>query len=483
MFTLSLRSSANDQIPSTNNQNVQGVGRVDYWKLVLGISLCVLCSSFAVTPQAFAAPGLTNYTRRVIERARSANLGEGKSESWQPSDVWHWLQYGMSDIFSTRDSDVTRTAEQQRLPGMTACQYADVMLILHEMEKTRGEIKTARDRTDSVAVRQLGNVYDFLNQRLKVLEGGGTRPGYVDQEWNTPLSFDTKDTADGIVDEKLCPFSTLYMETGLEGSPGCSVDDISTALSQLQSEFGGDMDKGVEATQAEQEALQKLLDKLNEVRLPGETPPPAPEQVEGCIEEWPPSLRTWSAGHFLAAPGARFLTMVRLLLHLELLRVSPFQPQSPFTWNLGLSVFNPELARDFQEFNTQQVKGNALIRIGIVESQGIDEAFSPLTQAIGTFSRLVQDIHPDQGDKKSDDRSLRDMVRDATFFLRRSCMNRDCNPTLERVMNIISADDCFPYTRGVADLPDDATQDERDQKIKDLKQKCSAQSGVPQDQL
>ena len=46
------------------------------------------------------------------------------------------------------------------------------------------------------------------------------------------------------------------------------------------------------------------------------------------------------------------------------------------------------------------------------------------------------------------ERGVRPFVRNAAWFLRRSCMFRPCNERLERVLGIITTDECFPYANG-----------------------------------
>jgi len=218
--------------------------------------------------------------------------------------------------------------------------------------------------------------------------------------------------------------------------------------------------------------LQNKLQDLSASALPED------QQVEGCMSAWPEQYRTWSSGQFQEIPGGRFLTLLKLLWHIELLRPSAYLPDTPFTWNVGKNVLNPLLALQTRTFSLQQARNDAILRIGAVESQGMEEAFAPLTKTIGELARLVRIIHPEQGDTVTVERSLRDAVRDAAFFLRRSCMNRQCNTPLERVLKIVTTDECFPYTSGDADLPKDATEDDRRQMAMDLQRQCAEASGV-----
>ncbi len=448
------------------------------WYLVLGTSILSLLIS--PIPTSAETPGLSPYVRRVIERVREADIpAGGAGTGWDGDDRWRWLQYGMSAVFGTRDSAAFRTAESKRLSQMTACHYADITLIEHEMESVRLRLWEAEDAENDMAIQRLSSLYEFLSERLKVLENGGTQPGLEDEKWSSPWAFDPPDTLEALKEEELCPFSTKYLDMNVDGSVGCTPDVLEEALAMLLASSFSPNGGTMRATQAEYDALAALVTQLNAARLPGEeTPEPEGEQREGCVSSWPRGARGWSAGRFFQVPGGRFIALLRLLANVELLRSTPFAPENPLVWGNGINIFSPELARDRRAFMTAQASADALLRIGIVEFQGIEEAFAPLTQSIGELGRLTKEINPGAGDTRSNARSLRDFARDAAFFLRRSCMNRDCNASLERAYKILATDECFPYTSGEGDMPDDATQEERDAKAQQLQEKCAAAAGV-----
>ncbi len=77
----------------------------------------------------------------------------------------------------------------------------------------------------------------------------------------------------------------------------------------------------------------------------------------------------------------------------------------------------------------------------------VANALSSLRQSVGDLARIATD-------KKS---GLRLFVIKYAYFLRRSCVYRACNASLEEVLKIAFADACFPYTNGeyLNDTPDD----------------------------
>ena len=68
----------------------------------------------------------------------------------------------------------------------------------------------------------------------------------------------------------------------------------------------------------------------------------------------------------------------------------------------------------------------------------VANALSSLRTAVGDLARLV-------ADKKN---GLRSFVINYAYFLRRTCVYRTCNASLEESLKIAFADKCFPYTNG-----------------------------------
>ncbi|UPA22583.1 hypothetical protein K8942_06075 [Candidatus Peribacteria bacterium] len=66
-------------------------------------------------------------------------------------------------------------------------------------------------------------------------------------------------------------------------------------------------------------------------------------------------------------------------------------------------------------------------------------SLSPLRRSVGDLARLTM---------KTGDKNLRSFVIKYAYFLRRSCMFRACNDSLDEVLKIVFTDECFPYTNG-----------------------------------
>lgn len=68
----------------------------------------------------------------------------------------------------------------------------------------------------------------------------------------------------------------------------------------------------------------------------------------------------------------------------------------------------------------------------------IQESYAPLRESIGGLSRGAA----------TKDEGIRLFGINFAWYLRRSCTDRPCNETLDRVLKILFEDDCFPYTNG-----------------------------------
>lgn len=86
-------------------------------------------------------------------------------------------------------------------------------------------------------------------------------------------------------------------------------------------------------------------------------------------------------------------------------------------------------------------------------------AVAPLRTAVGDLARLAT----------SKQNGLRSFVIKYAYFLRRSCIYRPCNASLEEVLKIAFSDACFPYTNG--QYLDDSSSSPR-------WQKCAADAGI-----
>lgn len=426
--------------------------------------------SLLSTPVRLHAEGLSTYVQQVLQRAQQgeSSVGGGGGNKDTGTFIWSLYQYGNSTVFRTLNEKVTRTLEANMLPHMTACLDSDMTLLKNEMRKIREQMKEASGEGKTSTVIRLSEIYTFLNERMIILEWGSTHPGYADPSWALPRSFD--ESPDDIGKDPQCPFSTVYLDMSADGSYGCTPDEMEKAASQV-----GDNAELQEAISAEKEQLNKIVEKWGDGSTPEE------KQTEGCMKEWPANLRAWSAGRFWMLPGERFLTIVRLLWNIEFLRPSAYSVTNYLTMTLSDHMFEPKLADEAKTFSALQMRQDSGVIAAIVESAQIEEAFAPLTQTVGDFASLSHDNHIAADTDKAkeeikpippEDRTMRDFLREYIYFLRRSCMNRPCNASLDRIFKIAGTDSCFPYTDGSGDEGDPQTEKARNELTEKLTKKC-----------
>ncbi len=401
--------------------------------------------------------GLSTYVQRVLERAANAEkeiASKGHATSGDASFQKNWYDITTSTITETLDPKVMRALTVSDFSHATACLSTDETLLEAEMQKVSDLLKKANSQGNVDAANLLNPLYKFLSDRYGILVWGATHQGYTDPGWASPQTFDSAATTKKIQNEKLCPFDTAYLDLSADGASGCTPDMIDKAISMLPAN-NTDLKDSMEK---EKEALQALLDKTQ-----GWRPAALSTQWEGCTppDEAKKQSTTWSQGYFWEISGREFTTLLHLLWNKELLRPSPYTSIG----FIGMQVLNQELNRETRSFSTAQTKADATIESGIVDAKQIEKTFVPLTGTIGALSRLAHDYG-------TGSRSLRDMVMDFDYFLRRSCMNRSCNARLDHILTILPKDACFPYTTGSGDLAQNATADEVKQKVQELQSAC-----------
>lgn len=405
-------------------------------------------------------PGLTEYTRRIIERVRQAETyiqgpatQTGTTLSWTSSSTGlDWVDVHMSGTFSTKDIPGSRTTQENQLPRITACLYGDVLVIEREMNEVRKKGRDAIDTQKGRTVLRYNQLYSFLKDRRDQLLQGAMKPGYVDSGWNALYEFDYgEDLRRQIANERMCPFSTRYFDVNIDRVYGCTPDKIDQVIQMLQTtQQKGEFNTTITALRAERDALNDFIDTLSGGSASSSSSTSsAPPRLEGCMDEWPPQLWAWSPGRFQEVPGQSFLSMRELLWYIELLR-PPFSSDAntSILWAIGKALVAPLIDREARDYSARQTQYDATARAGVAAARGIEEAFSPFTKTVGKFSRLAS-------------QDLPQFLKNYAYFLRRSCMNRNCNTLLEQLMKFSDASECFPYTSGGAEgrKPEDVLKD------------------------
>lgn len=110
-----------------------------------------------------------------------------------------------------------------------------------------------------------------------------------------------------------------------------------------------------------------------------------------------------------------------------------FDQRNPFS-----SFFREDNRVSFQVWSRIQGRDEALIFPEAVDAQlEIADSLRSLRTAVSDLSTLA-----------SAREGVREFVGRFAYFINRSCIYRPCSLMLERVIRIVTADECFPYTNG-----------------------------------
>jgi hypothetical protein len=110
------------------------------------------------------------------------------------------------------------------------------------------------------------------------------------------------------------------------------------------------------------------------------------------------------------------------------------------------SHFTPEdLMSVVRKFTRDQTSEDSLtFATGADPILATEDAFTDLRNAVTKLVRLGNVL----GSSDSEERGLRDFVRDFAYFLRRSCLDRPGGEQLDVILRLVFADSCFAYGNG-----------------------------------
>lgn len=437
------------------------------------------------------------YVQEVLKRA-DAGLQRARAAQDNPgleTYFFSWADRIGAAANSLIDSYLTLSVQQKDLLDTTTCLHADVLLLDCKMDEVQTDMQAQLKRKSIGGILELESVLQFLRERKTHLVRGALDPNYRDATWDTQWRFEETDASSSRSSEgderPMCPFDSDYAPPGSDGY-GCDATVLGTlsayaparaekeALDTLQREL--DRYKGLGA---EFGTLEKELNALYDGKAATEfIPPPSTKQdhrgKNGCDTEdnpMPDDLRTRSVrtpfsfkrdelsvlSDFLGKRAAEgmFRQQAGSLRYPEEIE-DPQERQEYEDWNFPLLDFPRSNARSyFEAISGQQGKDEAAVFAGAADSTlRITDALTDLRASVGGLSRLAND--------KED--GLRGFVIRFAYFLRRSCVYRPCNTSLERILRTAYEDACFPYTDG-AFLTDDSSNPRW--------QQCAAKACIP----
>lgn len=300
-----------------------------------------------------------------------------------------------------------------------------------------------------------------------------------------------------------CPFASDYLPPSTSGY-GCDANTLQSALDVLESsDFAKQAKTFIASARREQESIdtiQTILDSTDALRNGGDTEH-AHYAAAGCFIDTvcaqnPEKTCTRDADcgnedrcvDPLAVPKcsnktgkcASLLDAVRTPLRgpfsftpddSALLDAFQFQRQAEglrrptagyFTQMENPGLLGRALATYGQEI-FRSINGAAGRQEAAIFAEGSD----PMLQTGNIYDRLNKSV-ANIGIYASKMTGIRGFVRDFAWFLRRTCIDRPCNQRLERILKIVFADECFPYTTG--DYASDSKDNPRWQKCMDAAQ-------------
>jgi len=424
-------------------------------------------------------PVSSHYVQKVLERA-DKGLQKAKGAADNPGLEKYFFSWGdriRAAANSLIDSYLTMTVAERSLPDTTACLRVDVLLLDCKIDETQSALQSQLGRKSILGMVQLESLLAFLQERKTHLVRGALNPNYRDPTWEYAWRFEEKkkepDASQVGPQEKepepLCPFDSDYAPPASDGY-GCDTSvlgkiaayaparDEREALRKMEDEL-----KKYKGLATEFGALEQELNALYEGNAGSQPVQPAGgdkerdhRELNGCKEanELPEDMRLRS----LRTPFSYGKSQLYILSEFLGKRASEgmFREQED-------TLKNAEEIEDEEKRKKYVENNNPLLQLfrdsaraffqGVSGMQGRSEssifAASPdstleMAEALGDLRKSVGELSRLSGPKEG----LRTFVINFAYFLRRSCVYRPCNTSLERVLRTAYADECFPYTDG-----------------------------------
>lgn len=386
------------------------------------------------------------------------------------------------------DSRQSPTVRGDDLTETTACLRYDRILLECQIDAVRQALDAELERGSFFAIMRLQSALLFLQETLAHLHSGAADGSYADDSWSRQRLFDRDVPAERT--EPLCPFHSDYTPPRLTGY-GCDAYALQSinsrvpdgALPFVTAELDGltTMIEQIETFRG----LLPLVDALSENEDYGYRPFAQAEHrtIVGCQEETgvcsdngdlvcgsDEFCASKNAGRCLrgehptipkrAARGAFSYGRdhLRLLVDFVGKRIDDGLSRTfPAGWSRVEDL--PEGGSDAEirrwddaalaggrtstRIYFRSVSGIQGAREGLIFPEAQDSqleiahALSDMRASVGELSRLA-----------SGPGGIRAFVGEFAYFLRRTCMFRPCQQTLEQIIRISLQDACFPYTNG-----------------------------------
>ncbi len=435
-------------------------------------------------------PISTHYVTPALERAnKGIEIAKAAATNVDFFSFYlpHWAKSVGGAFAELVDSRSSLTMRSTDLASTSACLRFDQLILECKIDEVRSELQIALKRGSFIAILRLRDVLFFLQERHSHLAEGALDGGYSDLSWNSKWFFD-EEGPDASA-KPLCPFHSDYGPADPTGY-GCDDQVLQTLLSQgsealpfVQEEWQSlqiiedaiDQFREIapllsDATgESEEQDIPRLSERAHEVSMGCQetlgrcsesseiqctTDEFCAAQNQGtCVRD--PGMRS-PLRYAVRGPFSFSQDHLRILQDFTEKRIRDGLSRSfPDDWARvqDLDVDGEERARRanddalltsvrtdvrtfFQRVSAVQGKSEGMIFAEAPDAElEIAESLTDMRASIGELARIA-----------SMKTRLRAFVVDIASFLRRSCIFRPCQKTLDQVMKIGLEDACFPYT-------------------------------------
>lgn len=409
---------------------------------------------------------------RILTRAR-AGIEYAQQTSQDPLVMFlgyelpDWSRDLLQTILLPVDTSVQIVSRSTVQANQTTCFRTDLFLIEEMMSETRRALEAALAQANVGEILRLSDLFKFLQRQYEKLLRGGEDPNAKDDQWTIPREFDAH-PEEISAEPPLCYFHSNYLPPNLSGY-GCDTEALDTVLQKLQATtdpsydtlkdlatYDRDAMAKVQATavryQSNAQAVSQLQDTINAL-VAGKNPdipqaPPAREHREllGCLDAAPEDLVFFTPrGNFSVEKNPQLIAerFRDLKMSQENDRPLPAwlqqDPAGGTVWSMALDSTKQSEIPPLTDFTGSQARGAASTFLASADpGLAIREALGGLSKSVGALSRLSQSLEG----------GLRGFARDFGYFLLRTCIDRPGRDRLQKMLKILLAQECFPYTSG-----------------------------------
>lgn len=428
-----------------------------------------------------------HYVQPVLDRA-DAGIAFAASANANP-DFFPFYHAGwarsiggaFAQLVDSRSDLANRTND---LATATACRRFDELLLECAMDDVREALDASLERGSFVAIMRLESLLLFLRERLDHLDAGAEDATRVDDQWARKRLFDRDEPASPSA--PLCPFHSDYTPPRLSGY-GCD-DAVLESIDRYGLDFVAAERGGLTAIESQIDAFRSIVPLLQSATSTGTVAPLPPvadrehrtivgcRAVQGACSE--NADLACGSDEFCASRGAG-----RCLRDASVPRVPERSLRGAFSFPVDhlrvLTDFvgkriDDALSRTFpdgwaplselssgsgakrafyDDWMNSALSGLRSFFRSLSGIQGRSEgaAFPEATDAQLEIADSLSDMRASIGELSrlaSQKTGVRTFVVELAYFLRRTCVFRPCQKSLEQIIRIGLQDACFPYTNG-----------------------------------